>query len=843
MIFLRGDPFPFASPGAVLFRTTGGGMGAGRSGDDAGGGTGAKGVAGTAVSPALLAATAALAMSCASHVVELEPAPPMDARCGDEPGICLLGIPALVDEGGEALGWQCLGLNGGANAACALPAPVFPQSASPSATERTQPRPAPIAAQSVVAGPERQSAGGAQGGATRPAAVRQRTQTQIAELLAAKSRRSPAQRKVGSELLKRAAAEALRASGGVLPEDRQRLADTAADAEQAEDGRVLVDIRAEVTAEVLASIRELSGAVVNSVPRYRAIRALLPLSSVEQLAALDAIQTIRTADEARTRGQASTFPCAVGTGAADRAVTRKTNTTAGDAAHRASAARRTHGVDGTGIGIGVLSNGVGTLADRQASGDLPARVTVLPGQEGAGDEGTAMLRDGPTLTATTTSGQARVSLTWIAVDVTPWTPAPTVAYIVYRDDGSSLEAVAEDLAARSHNDTGVTVGTRYTYRVAAVVDGAEAARSAPVAITAGAANQPPVPAGTLADRSLSVGGDALEVDVAGAFVDPEGNTLTYGATSSATSVATVSRSGSTITITPVAAGRTVVTVTATDAGGSNMSATQRFTVRVGYDYDADEDGLIEIETLAQLYAMRYDPNGNGVVVYYNASAFAAAFPSAFDRLGCALDGCAGYELLADLDVDTNGNGRADAGDTYWNNGDGWEPIASSFYRLREFEINGFETTFDGNGHVLANLFVAREDHAGLFAGIGAPGVVRNVRLLDVDVTGKEGVGGLAGASYGLVSGVGSTGRVSGEVDVGGLVGAQSGNHRPRPQRRGGHGEGRAAARGAVDLDRRHSSRAGNRQAGGLQRRLGPCQPCERACHWGAHRRRVGRDQL
>ena len=32
-----------------------------------------------------------------------------------------------------------------------------------------------------------------------------------------------------------------------------------------------------------------------------------------------------------------------------------------------------------------------TLADRQASGDLPARVTVLPGQEGSGDEGTALL--------------------------------------------------------------------------------------------------------------------------------------------------------------------------------------------------------------------------------------------------------------------------------------------------------------------------------------------------------------------------------------------------------------------------------------------------------------------
>jgi hypothetical protein len=38
----------------------------------------------------------------------------------------------------------------------------------------------------------------------------------------------------------------------------------------------------------------------------------------------------------------------------------------------------------------VLSNGVNSLASLQASGDLPA-VTVLPGQAGSGDEGSAML--------------------------------------------------------------------------------------------------------------------------------------------------------------------------------------------------------------------------------------------------------------------------------------------------------------------------------------------------------------------------------------------------------------------------------------------------------------------
>ena len=157
----------------------------------------------------------------------------------------------------------------------------------------------------------------------------------------------------------------------------------------------------------------------------------------------------------------------------------------------------------------------------------------------------------------------------------------------------------------------MTIGDSYTYWVAAVVDGGEAARSAPVSVIAGGANQPPVSVGIIADRQLAVGSMAVAVDVAAAFQDPESDTLTYGANSSVTSVATLSRSGSVVTLTPAAAGRTIITVTATDAGGSNMSAAQHFRVTVGHDYDADADGLIGVSNLAQLDAMRYDRDGNG----------------------------------------------------------------------------------------------------------------------------------------------------------------------------------------------------------------------------------------
>ena len=65
-------------------------------------------------------------------------------------------------------------------------------------------------------------------------------------------------------------------------------------------------------------------------------------------------------------------------------------TSQADITHRSAVFRGLTGFNGTGVKIGVLSDGVEHLADAQASGDL-GPVTVLPGQAGAGDEGTAML--------------------------------------------------------------------------------------------------------------------------------------------------------------------------------------------------------------------------------------------------------------------------------------------------------------------------------------------------------------------------------------------------------------------------------------------------------------------
>jgi uncharacterized protein YjdB len=91
-------------------------------------------------------------------------------------------------------------------------------------------------------------------------------------------------------------------------------------------------------------------------------------------------------------------------------------------------------------------------------------------------------------------------------------------------------------------------------------------------------NQSPVAVGSISDRSVKVGDDVRVDDVSPYFSDPDGDALTYTATSSDTGLATASVSGSTVTVTGIAEGSATVTVTATDPGG--LSAAQSFEVTI-----------------------------------------------------------------------------------------------------------------------------------------------------------------------------------------------------------------------------------------------------------------------
>ena len=92
-------------------------------------------------------------------------------------------------------------------------------------------------------------------------------------------------------------------------------------------------------------------------------------------------------------------------------------------------------------------------------------------------------------------------------------------------------------------------------------------------------NRAPAAQGAIpAPPPLEAGASPYQVDVAAHFSDPDGDPLTYAADSSDQSVATVSTTGSTLSVTPIAKGTATITVSATDP--HNLAATQQFPVTV-----------------------------------------------------------------------------------------------------------------------------------------------------------------------------------------------------------------------------------------------------------------------
>ena len=171
------------------------------------------------------------------------------------------------------------------------------------------------------------------------------------------------------------------------------------------DGEAIVDITAINRIAGLKVIDRYGFRVRSSVGNM--IRADVPFNRLEELASNAEIIAVQEALQAATHrldAPASAAPAPVVSkeqvAAAKRAAMRErlktalsgmaVNVSQGDKTHRAEEARNFFGVNGSGVKIGVLSDGVDSLAAAVASGDL-SPVTVLPGQAGSGDEGTAML--------------------------------------------------------------------------------------------------------------------------------------------------------------------------------------------------------------------------------------------------------------------------------------------------------------------------------------------------------------------------------------------------------------------------------------------------------------------
>ena len=203
-----------------------------------------------------------------------------------------------------------------------------------------------------------------------------------------------------------------------------------------------------------------------------------------------------------------------------------------------------------------------------------------------------------------------------------------------------------------------------------------------------------------------------------------------------------------------------LSISYTDGQGyeTNIYANAPLFVEIAGHKDKNGNGLIEIENLEDLNAIRYQLDGSG----YKASLTASKITA-----GCPDSGCKGYELVKNLDFFDNASYSSTSNKVIWTTGEGWQPIG----KLR----NPFTALFDGNGYTITNLRIHRinTDNIGLFGIVdGAKAEIRGIGLINAIVEGKLYVGGLVGDfRQGLkIANSYVQGTVDGVLNTGGLVG-------------------------------------------------------------------------
>ena len=192
--------------------------------------------------------------------------------------------------------------------------------------------------------------------------------SQIAALQQIKQNLTPTQKKMDSSLILSTIGQKNPAAVSSFSSAMPRLAITTT-------GKVLVDIKGQVSPALAQAIQKAGGDVIYQSSRWNSIHAALPLASVESIAARSDVVHVAKAPLAKTSVGATTSQ--------------------GYVAHRAKQVV-TGGITGAGVNVGVLSDSAlpAEVAALKASGDLPGASYVLTGQDGPSNgtnEGTAMM--------------------------------------------------------------------------------------------------------------------------------------------------------------------------------------------------------------------------------------------------------------------------------------------------------------------------------------------------------------------------------------------------------------------------------------------------------------------
>src|SRR5581483_4697641 len=199
---------------------------------------------------------------------------------------------------------------------------------------------------------------------------------QIDALIAEKESRTATQQKIDSQLVYELKME----SGAPVASGVTTIV---TDIPYAADGHIVVDVTLRSGSSAAARLAARGLEIVSTSDA--SLRAHINIDQVEALAGDDDVVFVQPRQDAVTSQITNVFnPTGQGSRSSE-----------GDVTHLAFAARGAFHVDGTGVKIGVLSNGVRTLAQSQAAGDLgPVTVIGAPAPCPAAntcDEGTAML--------------------------------------------------------------------------------------------------------------------------------------------------------------------------------------------------------------------------------------------------------------------------------------------------------------------------------------------------------------------------------------------------------------------------------------------------------------------
>jgi hypothetical protein len=220
---------------------------------------------------------------------------------------------------------------------------------------------------------------------------------QIALFQQEKAARTPVQQKIDSNIL-----FTVRMQRGQAPVPGVPVLYTGVDLDA--NDNVAVDIVANVTDDLLSRLNGTGAVVLQANGTLRSIRALIPPGQIESIASSPDVIFISPKQDGLTQGPLRAAPAggallrsASAPGLAEKAerlrkklqplvqstpgkpITGQGSVeTEGDFTHRAAEARGTFGVNGAGLNIGVLSDGVTSRALSQATGDLPANCPATP---------------------------------------------------------------------------------------------------------------------------------------------------------------------------------------------------------------------------------------------------------------------------------------------------------------------------------------------------------------------------------------------------------------------------------------------------------------------------------